>query len=131
MSQLNWAELLGWEKEQFEDLCLIGYSYLKQGHYAIAQKFFDALLILEPENTYHKQTLGALHLQTGEYAKALSYLESALRETPDHIPTLLNRTKALFALGYKRQALVSAQRLATHPDPKTANQVRALLLSHA
>lgn len=131
MSQIDWGELLGWEQDQLEDLCFIGYSYLQQGHYDIAQRFFDALSILEPDNVYHTQTLGALHLQQGEYNKALNYLETSLREEPDHIPTLLNRTKALFALGYKRQALASAQRLVNHPDEKTANQVRALILSYA
>ena len=63
MSDVNWLELLGWGKGEVEDLRFIGYSYIKQGHYQTALTFFEALVVLNPDNAYDLQTLGALHLQ--------------------------------------------------------------------
>jgi Tfp pilus assembly protein PilF len=60
---------------------------------------------------------------------ALNYLERALRLDPHHAPSLLNRTKALFALGYKRQAVTQATSLQKNPDPVIANQASALILT--
>ena len=39
---------------------------------------------------------------------ALNYIEKAIKLDPTHAPTLLNRKKVLFALGYKKQALAQA-----------------------
>jgi tetratricopeptide (TPR) repeat protein len=131
MSQVNWLEILGWNQEELEDLRFVGYSYIKQGHYDIAISFFEALVILSPNNPYDLQTLGAIYLQKGNNLKALNFLELALKLDPTHAPTLLNRTKALFALGYKRQALMQAHHLTTHEDPLVANQASALLLAYS
>src|SRR5436190_1176214 len=105
MSRTNWLDVLGWGNEEIEDLRFVGYSYIKQGRYDIATTFFEALVVLSSKNPYDLQTLGALYLQKGNNLMALNYIEQALKIEPDHPPTLLNRTKALFALGYKRQAL--------------------------
>jgi tetratricopeptide (TPR) repeat protein len=131
MSQVNWLEILGWQNEELEDLRFVGYSYIKQGQYDIAINFFEALAILAPDNPYDLQTLGALYLQKGNNLKALNYLEQALKRDPTHAPTLLNRTKVLFALGYKRQALMQAEHLLTHEDLQIADQASALLLAYS
>ncbi len=108
MSQIEWLSILGWNQDELEDLRFVGYSYIKQGKYDIATTFFEALVILAPESIYDLQTLGALYLQKGNNLMALNYIEKAIKLDPTHLPTLLNRTKALFALGYKRQALSQA-----------------------
>lgn len=128
---VNWLEVLGWKQEELEDLRFVGYAYIKQGHYDIAFKFFDALVILAKDNAYDLQTLGALYLQKGNNLMALDYLERALKLEPKHLPTLLNRTKALFFLGYKRQGALQARRLLQAEDPQIAGQANALLLAFA
>jgi tetratricopeptide (TPR) repeat protein len=128
---MNWLEILGWSQEELEDLRFVGYSYIKQGRYEIASTFFEALAVLAPQNAYDLQTLGALYLQTGNNILALNYLERALRLDPSHLPTLLNRTKALFALGYRKQALTQARQLEKAGDPDIAGQASALLLAHS
>lgn len=126
MSDMNWLEILGWDQTHLEDLRFVGYSYIKQGNYAIALKFFEALTVLTTTSEYDVQTLGALYLQTGNNLAALDFLERAIKLNNTHGPTLLNRAKALFLLGYKKQALDQVKLLETHPTADIANQAKAL-----
>ncbi len=131
MAETSWTEVLGWGEDEIEDLRFVGYSYIKQGKYEIARTFFEALVVLSPNSAYDLQTLGALYLQSGNGLMALNYLERALKVDPTHGPTLLNRTKALFTLGYKRQGAMQAKQLATHADPYIAGEAEALLIALA
>lgn len=131
MTQTNWIELLGWSKQQIEDIRFAGYSFIKQGQYEHALKFFEVLAILPNENVYDLQTIGGIYLQIGNNLSALNFLEKALAIDPVHEPTLLNRTKALFLLGYKRQALSQASKLERSSDPLIADQARALTLAYS
>lgn len=131
MSNVNWLEVLGWNNEELEDLRFVGFSYIKQGSYDIAITFFEALAVLSPQNAYDLQTLGALYLQKGNNLMALNYIERALRVDPQHGPSLLNRAKALFALGYKRQAMAQARNLQKGTDPQLSDQATALLLAYS
>lgn len=126
----EWLSILGWNHEDIEDLRFVGYAYLKQGKYDIAITFFEALLVLSPNSAYDLQTLGALYLQTNNNLMALNYLEKALKVDPKHLPTLLNRTKALFALGYKKQGLMQAKMLEKCGQENIALQAQALLMAH-
>ncbi len=130
MSQVDWLDLLGWGKSEIEDLRFVGYSYIKQGQYAIALKFFEALVTLSEQSAYDLQTLGAIYLQMGNNLSALNYLERAIKQNATHFPTLLNRAKALLLLGYKRQGLMQAKMLETNSDQRIADQATALLLSY-
>ena len=130
MAQRNWLEILGWGKAEIDDLRFVAYSYIKQGVYDVALTFFDALAVLEAPTSYDLQTIGALHLQMGNGLKALDYLDRALKLDPSHLPTQINRAKALFMLGYKRQGLVAATELEKSNDPNIASQASALILSY-
>jgi len=127
----QWKEILGWSQEQFDDLRFVGFAYLKEGKYDVATPIFESLVILLPQSAYDWQTLGGLYLETGDNLKALQTIERALKLDPTHEPTLLNRTKALFALGYKRQALAQAKTLEINPNPQIANAAAALLLAYS
>ena len=131
MNQVDWLSILGWNKDELEDLRFVGYSYVKQGQYDIATTFFEALVILDPGSVYDLQTLGALYLQKGNNLMALNYIEKAIKLDITHLPTLLNRTKALFALGYKRQALSQAKALETCTEEKIAGQAQALVIAYS
>ncbi len=130
MSDVNWLEVLAWSADELEDLRFVGFAYLKQGKYDIATTFFKALVVLNPQNAYDLQTLGALYLEQGNNLMALSYLERSLKIEPGHSMTLLNRAKALFGLGYKRQGMSAARSLEKDLDPKIANQAASLILAY-
>ncbi|MEM7174561.1 MAG: type III secretion chaperone [Chlamydiota bacterium] len=131
MSQTQWAELLDWGEPEIEDLRLAGYSYIKQGQYLVALKFFRTLVLISKNNAYDLQVLGALLLQVGDNLEALNYLEQALKIDATHEFTLLNRAKALFLLGYKRQALIQAAGLEKSSNSHIADQARALTLAYS
>jgi tetratricopeptide (TPR) repeat protein len=130
MSQLNWSEILGWGEEQIADLRNTAYSYIRQGVYDVAFTFFDAIAVLGDATPYDLQTVGALCLQKGEGLKALDFLDRALKLEPDHLLTQLNRAKALFMLGYKKQGTLQAEALAHCEDAEIAAQAQALLLAY-
>jgi tetratricopeptide (TPR) repeat protein len=130
VSQINWLEILGWGKEELEDLRFVAYSYIQQGVYDVALTFFEALTVLSSPNAYDLQTIGAIHLQIGNGLKALDYLDQALKLEPNHALTQLNRAKALFMLGYKRQGLAQATELQLSSQPEIATQAAALTLAY-
>lgn len=129
MSSIKWQEIVGWDSDALEDLRFLGYAYLKQGKYEIAKSFFEALVAINPQSLYDLQTLGGLYLETGQNLQALSTIEQALKLDSHHAETLLNRAKALFALGYRRQALAQTKALGGHSDKQVASQATALLLA--
>ncbi len=131
VQRTEWLSVLGWTDEELEDLRFVGFSYIKQGKYDIAITFFEALVLLCPDSLYDLQTLGGLYLQIDNNLMALNYLEKALKIDPSHLPSLLNRTKTLFALGDKKQALAQARMLERAPQESIANQAQALLMAHA
>ncbi|MDE3045961.1 MAG: type III secretion chaperone [Verrucomicrobiota bacterium] len=130
MSQMNWQEILGWGAQELQDLRFVAYSYIKQGGYDVALTIFDALGVLAPPTAYDLQTLGALYLQVGNGLKALDFLDRALKLDPTHLPTQINRAKALFMLGYKRQGLIQAMELEKKEDKEIATQAAALILAY-
>ena len=130
MSSIEWSNILGWDTETQEDLRFLGFSYLRQGKYAIAKSVFEALITVGSQNLYDLQTLGALYLETGKNFQALNTIEQALKLDPTHIETLLNRAKALFALGLRRQGMAQATALLESSDETIKNHASALLLAY-
>ena len=79
---------------------------------------------------YDLQMLGALYIQTNQNVKALNTIDRSLKLDPNHLSTLLNRAKVLFALGYKTQGLRQVQSLTTCSDKDIASEAEALFLTH-
>ncbi len=128
---MKWKQFLGFDNDQIDDLRYVGYSYIKEGHYHIAIRFFEALTILEPKSAYDFQTLGALYLQTNQLQYALNYLERALRLEPSHELTQLNKLKALYLLGYYKQANKLAEELIKIGSLPVRTKAESLLLAYA
>lgn len=126
----QWKAILGWEEEEIEEIRLSGYSFLKQGHYKKAILFFEALVILNPISIYDLQTLGALYLQVNENKKAIEILNKSLRLAPNHLPSLMNKVKALFCLQKFSEAFPLAQKLTQCFNKSIANEAEALILSY-
>ena len=128
---MNWKQFLGFDNTQIDDLRYVGYSYIKEGHYHIAIRFFEALTILEPKSAYDFQTLGALYLQTNQLQYSLNYLERALRLEPTHELTMLNKLKALYLLGYQKQANKLADELIKSASLPIRTKAESLLLAYS
>ena len=130
MPKTDWRAKLNVNEEQLGDLRYAGFSYLRQGKYDIALRFFEALVILDKESAYDAQTLGALYLQVGNPGKALVMFDRALKIESDHSPTLLNLCKAFLMLGKKEEGLKLANILKNENEGYIANTARALLLAY-
>ena len=125
---MKWTEYLGWSNQQINDLRYIGHLYLSEGKYNIATNFFEALAIFDPNNVTDLQTLGALYLETGNGLNALNFLNMSLQIKPNDQITLINKAKALFTIGYKKQGIALAKTLINSDNEKVKNQAEALVL---
>ncbi len=130
MSRIDWQKKLGWNEDHLDDLRNTAYAYIRQGKYEIAEPIFEALIVLNSENAYDAQTLGAVYLQLNEPQKALKYFEKALIIEADHGPTLLNVAKALFMMGKKEEGLRLVEILKNEPDFIISNTAKALILAY-
>lgn len=130
MAKKNWLNILGWTPNEVEDLRLVAYLYVKQGHYDIALKIFEGLLLLDSNQGYDLQAIGGIYLQLKNPLLALQYFDRALKLLPDHEPTKLNRMKALLALGYRKQAFQVSRDLVRSTKKEYAQTAEALLLSY-
>ncbi len=130
MAKVDWHKVLGWDEDQIDDIRHVGYAYIRQGKYDIALSFFEALVVLCPDSAYDCQTLGAIYLQIGNGAKAVKYLDKALKADADHAPTLLNLAKAFFLLGKKEEGLKLAHLLENERSAFVSNTAKALILAY-
>jgi predicted Zn-dependent protease len=62
---------------------------------------------------------------------ALNHLDKALKLDPNNSITQLNRSKALFNLGYKKQALALAKNLQSSDDKTVQAQASALSIAYS
>jgi predicted Zn-dependent protease len=131
MSRINWKKELGWTDDQLEDLRYTAFAYIRQGKYDIALPIFEALSVMNPDNAYDAQTLGALYLQLNNPVKALKSFDKALKLDADHAPTLLNVTKALFMVGKIDEGLKLANILKNEQDAAISNVAKALILAYS
>ncbi len=130
MAKIDWMSVLGWNSHQLEDLRYLAYSYVKAGKYKYALTMFEALVALNPHSTYDLQVVGALYLELGNNIKALNTLEKALKLDPTHLPTKLNKVKALYLLGYKEPATIEAKVLLKSPQQNIVDAADALIRSY-
>lgn len=130
MAKRDWKKTLGWTEEHTEEMRYAGYSYVRQGKYDIALPLFEGLVVLEPNDVYNMQVLGAIYVQLGEPQKAIVQLDRALQMEADHGPTLLNLTKAFFMAGRRTDGIRLAKLLQKDKDPYIAGQASALLMCY-
>lgn len=126
MARVNWQEELNLNEEQINSLRFVAYTYLRMGKYDIAETFFKALFLIDRNNIYDLQMLGAIYLQKNNNAQALNLLDKALKVAPNHYPSLLNKAKALFGLGYKKEGFDEVEKLISCEDAEIRDQASAL-----
>lgn len=131
MSKINWIKELGLTTENLEDIRYTAYAYVRQGKYDIALSLFEALVVLDSQNAYDAQTLGAIFLELNQPQQALKWFEKALSLEANHPPTLLNLTKAFLMLGRREQAVKIANILKNDPNPAISSVARAIILAYS
>lgn len=131
MAKKEWLKELGWSEDHLDEIRNTAYSYIRQGHYQTALPLFETLAILDPENDYDTQTLGALYVQTNQPLKAIKIFDKALKIGTEHSASLLNLTKAFFMSGKIEEGLRLAKILEKDTNPFIAGTASALVLSYS
>ena len=131
MARKDWRAALGWTDSHLDEIRHTAYSYIRQGKYDIALPFFEALVVIDPQNVYDLQMLGAIYVQVGQPEKAIKYLNKALQSEANHSPTLLNLTKAFFMAKRIDDGLRLARLLIHDKDPFISGNASALLMCYS
>ena len=79
--------------EQSKTLLILGYLYVRMGHYERAKRIFSALAALNPDDAWARRNLAALAVQEGDGASALRHLQVVFAQGP-----LTTRDTALYVL---------------------------------
>ena len=93
--------------EQGTTLHVLGYLFLRMGHYDRARRVFAALAALDPHDRWARRNLAALAVQAGDGATALRHLQTVLNQGPlstRDTALYLLRAKALWLEGRKEEA---------------------------
>ncbi|SCA59108.1 hypothetical protein AB751O23_DI_00030 [Chlamydiales bacterium SCGC AB-751-O23] len=126
---INWQEVLGWGKDQVDDIKFFAFSYLKQGKYEIALKLFLGLKVLVPEDSYVIKTLGSLYLVTNQPEIALEYLNRSTEIEPKNSRVKLNIVQALLDSGQREEAIKKAKSLVKVREKAIAGKAKALIMA--
>lgn len=74
-----------WTSEELYLLADRGYAFYRQGQYPEAAVIFDALIALDPLNSYYRSALAAVCLALGDAPRAVKELTLLLERNPaDH-----------------------------------------------
>jgi predicted Zn-dependent protease len=107
---------------QWTALSVLGFLYLRLGHWDRAERLFKALAALRPGDVQTAASLAAAALGRGDWAAALERVEKILAgRAPAASDTYLHlmKAQALWRLGRTGEAEAEAARcLAAAPGPK-------------
>jgi tetratricopeptide (TPR) repeat protein len=127
------SQLLEIPQEEMKKLMERAYFLLQQRKLQDAKALFEALVYLNPFESYTLQGLGSACQQSGLYAEACQCYSLALERKPDDLIALANRGESALQQKDIQQALYDFQRiLALDPERKSpaSGRVQALLSIH-
>lgn len=127
---VDWMEMLGWTKDQVQEVRHAGFQFFQDGRFETARIFFEGLAALETDSAYDAQLLSAIYLELDDNEKALLWADRALAKEAGHLPTMLNRAKALLMLQRRGEALPLLEKLAKSADTDLGKDAEALLLAY-
>jgi tetratricopeptide (TPR) repeat protein len=127
----DWLNKLGLSENELDDLRVLAYSYIRQGHYATALKIYKGILVLSKKASEDLDTFGALLLQTGQHKEAIEPLEKVLKIHKDYLKTRLNYAKALLLSGYRQRGIQECLELMRCQEPRIASDAEALKLAYS
>ena len=125
----SWADLSQYTPERILQIAEIGYSKFNVGHYDSAQKLFRGLVVLEPQNYYFHQMLGAIYQRKNMLPEAFREYSLAIQQNPNDTASITNRGEVLFKLSFFDEALADFEKaisLDAKNEDKWVNRARVL-----
>lgn len=101
--QISLGAAADWDKDEIRIISEIAYSLAQQGRSREAILLFEGLVAVAPATAYFQSALGALHLRTDDYAKAVEHFDAALNIEPNDLISLVNRGEAHIKTGQTAQ----------------------------
>ncbi len=126
---LSWADMSQYTPEKLHQIAESGYEKFKIGQYEAAEKIFRGLTVLDTENYYYHQMLGAVFQRQEKWAEALVEYSIAIEINPRDIVSLTNRGEVYVKIGVldlAHQDLDQAMGLDPKNEDRWANRARML-----
>ncbi|MBI2980815.1 MAG: hypothetical protein HYY44_00655 [Deltaproteobacteria bacterium] len=96
---LSWTELFAMPPEKLQQMATVGYEQFKSGGYDRAEKIFRGLTIIDPENYYYHQMLGATFQRQLKFAEAILEYSVAVDLNGKDSVSYTNRGESYLAMG--------------------------------
>lgn len=96
---LSWTELFSLPPERLRQIAEYGYEQFKSGVYEGAVKIFKGLTVIDPENYYYHQMLGAGYQRQEKYPDAILQYSIAADLNEKDTVSLTNRGECYMKLG--------------------------------
>lgn len=102
--QISLGTAASWDKDEIRIISEIAYSLAQQGRNQESILLFEGLLAIAPATAYFQSALGALHLRTGDFVRAIEHFDAALNIESNDIVALVNRAEAHIKAGKVAEA---------------------------
>ncbi len=126
---LSWADLSQYTPERLMKIAEMGFDQFNIGAYDSAEKIFKGLTVIDPENYYFHQMLGATFQRKEKHAEAIVEYSVATELNPKDIVSFTNRGEVYLKLGIPELAeedFTQALSLDPKSEDKWANRARML-----
>ncbi|QQR79700.1 MAG: hypothetical protein IPJ69_10145 [Deltaproteobacteria bacterium] len=126
---LSWADMSQYTPEKLYEIAETGYERFKIGQYDSAEKIFRGLTVLDVNNYYYHQMLGAVFQRKEKWPEALVEYSIAIDINPKDLVSLTNRGEVYLKIGVldlANQDLEKAIALDTKNEDRWANRARML-----
>jgi type III secretion system low calcium response chaperone LcrH/SycD len=124
-----WTELFNLSPEKLQEMAKVGYEQFKSGSYPRSEKIFRGLTVVDPDNYYYHQMLGASFQRQEKYAEAILEYSIAVDLNREDAVSLTNRGESYLKMNLHplaSQDFETAIELDSDGTNRWANRARML-----
>lgn len=126
---LSWADLSQYTPERLMQIAELGFNQFRIGQYDSAERLFKGLTVIDPDNYYFHQMLGATFQRKEKYPESILEYSVAVDLNPSDLVSFTNRGEIYLKLGIVDLAsgdFDKAVALDPKSEDKWANRARML-----
>ena len=97
--EMTWAALFTLPPEKLNEMAQVGYEQFQSGRYDRVEKIFKGLTVIDPENSYYHQLLGATFQRQERHPEAILEYSIAADLNPKDVVAITNRGECYVKLG--------------------------------
>jgi Flp pilus assembly protein TadD len=128
--ELRFTQIFNFDPDQIASLLICGHNFFSEGRLEEAKRIFEGLAVLDPNNPYINNILGAIYQGLEQYDIAVLRFTRALELFPQDIVSLTNRAEIYLNQGKFLEASEDLRKaIALDPERKNPSANRARLLA--